>query len=127
MKKIVLMCCLFLGITAVSYAQGGGRRSPEERAKQLQTELKLSDEQTTKVTAIYKEQVAKMDSLRTAGADRQAFRPLMQASNEKVKAILTPEQATAFEKWQKERAGRMRQGGGGNGGGGDTPPPAPQK
>jgi len=38
MKKILLVCCLLLGIAAVGRAQGM-RRSPEERAKQLQTQL----------------------------------------------------------------------------------------
>lgn len=60
MKKLLLMCCFLIGISAVSRAQGGGmRKSPEERAKDLQTQLKLSDDQTTKVTAIYKEQATK--------------------------------------------------------------------
>ena len=127
MKKFLLMCCLFLGIAAVSHAQGGMRRTPEERAKQLQTQLKLSDDQTAKITAIYKEQGAKMDSLRKAGADRESFRPMMTATSEKVKAVLTPEQVPEFEKWQKERMGRMRQGGGNDSGTPPPPTPAPQK
>ncbi|RYZ97309.1 MAG: hypothetical protein EOP47_21970 [Sphingobacteriaceae bacterium] len=129
MKKIMLMCCMFLGITAVSYGQGNGqgRRSPEERAKQLQTQLKLSDDQVAKITVIYKEQAAKMDSLRNAGGNRESYRPAMQASNDKIKAILTTEQSAEFDKWQKERAGRFRQGGA-NGQGNPPPPPsAPQK
>jgi periplasmic protein CpxP/Spy len=123
MKKFLLMCCLFLGISAVSHAQGGGRgrMNPEERAKELQGQLKLTDDQTAKVTAIYKEQSTKLDSVRNANSgDREAMRgammPLMTATNNKVKAVLTPEQATEFEKIQKERMGRFRQGGGGGGG-----------
>jgi len=119
MKKLLLMCCFLMGISAVSHAQGGGmRKSPEERAKDLQTQLKLSDDQTTKITAIYKEQATKMDSVRTAAnGDRDAMRsammPMMKATNDKVKAVLTPEQATAYDAWMKERMGRMRQSGGG--------------
>ena len=119
MKKILLMCCFLVGISAASHAQGGRmRRSPEEMAKGLQTQLKLSDDQTTKITAIYKDQATKMDSVRTAAngdrdAMRQAMMPMRKATNEKVKAVLTPEQATAFEKLQQEMADRMRQGGGG--------------
>jgi protein CpxP len=121
MKKFLLMCCFLVGITAVSRAQGGGmRRSPEDRAKALQTQLKLTDDQTTKITAIYKAQATKMDSLRTAAnGDRQAMRsammPLMKDTNDKIKAILTPEQATAYDKIMQDRMDRMRNGGGGGG------------
>ena len=121
MKKLLLMCCFLMGISAVSHAQGGGnRKSPEERAKDLQTQLKLSDDQTTKITAIYKEQATKMDSVRTAAngdrdAMRSAMRPMMEATNTKVKAVLTADQAAAYDKAMKDRMDRMRQGGGGGG------------
>lgn len=117
MRKILLVCCFLIGITAVCRAQGGGRRTPEERAKQMQTQLKLTDDQTAKITAIFQSQTKTMDSLRTAGADRSTFRPLMQASNDKIKAILTPDQATAWQKMMDEQRARMQQGGGGGGGG----------
>ena len=119
MKKLLLMCCFLIGITAVSRAQGGGqRRSPEEQAKQLQTQLSLNDDQTTKITAIYKEQATKRDSIRTASnGDRdammKAMMPLMMSTGTKIKAILTPDQATAYDKIVKYRMDRMRQGGGG--------------
>jgi Spy/CpxP family protein refolding chaperone len=119
MKKILLMCCFLIGISAVSRAQGGGQRmSPADRAKQLQTQLTLTDDQTAKITAIYQTQATKMDSIRTAAnGDRdammQGMRPLMMATNDKIKAILTPDQATAYQKIQDERRARMQQGGGG--------------
>ena len=121
MKKFLLMCCFLIGITALCRAQGGGmRKSPEDRAKDLQTQLKLTDDQTTKITAIYKAQATKMDSVRTAAnGDRQAMRsammPLMKDTNNKIKAILTPEQATAYDKIMQDRMDRMRNGGGGGG------------
>jgi len=110
----------------MSYAQGGGRmrRSPEEQAKALQTQLKLTDDQTAKVTAIYTAQAKSRDSIMTASnGDRQAafqaMRPLMEASNAKIKAILTADQVAAFDKYQAEMQERRRQmmqqnGGGGN-------------
>lgn len=114
MRKILLTCCLLLGIVTLSRAQGGGMRmSPEDRAKNLQTQLKLSDDQTAKVTAIFKAQMTKIDSVRNAGGDRSAFMPIMQATNTKIKAILTPEQAAAYQKMMDARRARMRQGGGG--------------
>src|SRR5258708_5093515 len=108
MRKFLLICCFLVGIAAVSHAQGGQRRSPEERAKALQTQLSLTDDQTAKITAIYKDQTVKMDSLRNAGGDFSAMRPLMEASNAKIKAILTPDQAAAFQKAMDERRARMQ-------------------
>jgi len=123
MRKIFLTCCLLIGLATVSFAQGPGRMSPEDRAKQLQTQLKLSDDQTAKITAIYKTNATKRDSIRTAAnGDRDAMRaammPLMQSTNAQIKALLTPDQATAFQKMQDEQRARMQQGGGGGGGGG---------
>jgi len=37
----------------------------------------------------------------------------MQATNDQVKAVLTPDQATAYQKMMDERRARMQQGGGG--------------
>ncbi|WP_162276834.1 Spy/CpxP family protein refolding chaperone [Mucilaginibacter pedocola] len=107
---------LLLGVSAVSRAQGGsgrGMMSPADRVKALKESLKLTDDQATKITAIYEAQTKQIDSLRNAGGDRSAFRPIMQATNEKVKAILTAEQAAAWQKEMDERRARMQQGGGG--------------
>src|ERR1700733_9089708 len=120
MKKILLICCFLLGIAAVSHAQGGGQRmSPADRAKQMQTQLNLNDDQTAKITAILQTQATKMDSVRTAAnGDRDAMRagmtPIRTATNDKIKAILTPEQATAYQKMLDEMRARMQGGGGGN-------------
>jgi len=128
MKKILMVCCFLVGISAISFAQGGGRqrRSPEEQAKQLQTQLKLTDEQTAKVATIYTSQAKTRDSIRTASnGDREsmmkAMRPMMEATNAKLKTILTADQFSALEKANTERMQRMQQGGGQ--GGGNTPPP----
>ena len=119
MRKILLICCFVIGITAVSRAQGGMRMSPTDRAKTMQTQLKLTDDQTAKVTAILQVQAAKMDSVRTAAnGDRDAMRaamgPIMMSSSSQIKAILTPDQAVIYQKMLDERRARMQQGGGGN-------------
>ena len=123
MKKTFLICCLFVGITAASYAQGGRMRmSPEDQTKQLATNLKLTDDQSAKVLAIYQAQGKKMDSLRTAAnGDFQSMRPAMQAmreeTNTKVNALLTDEQKAAYKKYQDDMRARMQNrmnGGGGN-------------
>lgn len=140
MKKLLLVCCFVIGATAMSFAQGGGgrgmMRSPEEQAKALQTQLSLNDDQTAKITAIYKDQATKRDSVMKANngdrrAAMQTMRPMMEATNTKIKAVLTADQAAAYEKWQKERMERMRNGGGmggnGDGGNGGGTPPPPSK
>ncbi|GAC1305053.1 MAG: hypothetical protein NVSMB24_13440 [Mucilaginibacter sp.] len=120
MKKILLMCCFLVGITAVSRAQGGQRMSPADRAKQMQTQLKLTDDQTAKITAILQTQATKMDSVRTAAnGDRDAMRagmaPFRTAASAQIKAILTPDQAAAYQKMLDEQRARMQNGGGGGG------------
>jgi Spy/CpxP family protein refolding chaperone len=115
----------------MSFAQGGGGgrgmgMKPEDQAKMYQTSLKLTDDQTTKVTAILTVQAAKRDSLmKAANGDmssmRAAFGPMREATNAKIKALLTDEQKAEFDKMQAN----MRQRGGGQGGGGGTPPPPP--
>ena len=120
MRKILLMCCVLLGLTTICRAQGGGRMSPEDRAKQMQTQLKLTDDQTAKITAVLKVQATKMDSVRTAAnGDRDAMRaamgPIRTATSTQIKAILTPDQATAYQKMLDEQRARMQgRGGGGN-------------
>ena len=59
------------------FAVLGGRMSLN-RAKQMQTQLKLTDDQTAKITTILKVQATKMDSVRTAAnGDRDAMRAAM--------------------------------------------------
>ncbi len=118
MKKIFLMCCLVVGFAAASHAQGGRMRmSPDEQAKAMQTQLKLTDDQTAKVTSILTAQSTKMDSVRTASnGDRQAMmigmQPIRQSTQAKIAAILTPEQAAAYKKMQDDMRARMQNGGG---------------
>ena len=119
MKKLLLMCCFVIGISAVSRAQGGGgmRMSPEDRVKAMQTQLKLTDDQTSKILAIYKASAAKRDSVRNAGGDREAMRPIMMDANNKIQAILTDDQKAAYKKMMEEMRANMQQTGGGGGGG----------
>ena len=127
MKKLLLVCCIVLGVSTLSKAQGGGGRpqmAPADQAAQLKTTLALTDAQTAKITTILTAQAASRDSLQKAGGDmRTGFAPIRTATTAKIKAVLTPDQATAYDK----QMAAMRGGGrGGAGGGGGTPPP-PQR
>ena len=114
MKKILLMCCFVIGITAASHAQQGGTRmSPEDRAKAMQTQLKLTDDQTTQITAILKTSAAQRDSVKNAGGDRTAMRPIQMAANQKIQAILTDDQKVAYKKMMDDARAKMQNGGGG--------------
>lgn len=121
MKKLLLMLCFIAGITSLSKAQGGQRRTPEEQAKQLQTQLKLNDDQTAKITTIMKMQGTKMDSVRAAAnGDRQAMMqgmmPIRQMASTKIKALLTADQSVAYDKMladqQAQQRARMQNAGG---------------
>ena len=128
MKKLLLVCCIVLGVSAASYAQGRQQKSPQEQATQLKTSLSLTDDQTSKITVILIAQAKSNDSLRTASnGDRQAMMqammPLRQKYTAQIKAVLTPDQAAAYDKEMAARRGGRGGNGGGNGGGG-TPPPS---
>jgi protein CpxP len=118
MKKFVLVCALVVGATVSTFAQngggGGGRRggTPEQQVTRLKEQLTLTDDQATKVMAIYTVQGKVMDSLRTAAnGDWQSMRPAMTAmtkkTTDKIMAILTPEQAATYKKQLEERAKAM--------------------
>ena len=117
MKKVLLVGAFVLGISALSFAQGPQRRSPEQQVEQLKTSITgISDAQSAKLLVIYQAQAKSRDSLMaSAGDDRMAafqkMAPITAAYNAKIKAVLTPEQATAFQKQVDERAARGPGGG----------------
>jgi protein CpxP len=107
MKKLIIsMIALLLLIGGTANAQNP-QRTPEERAKMqadaVKTALTLTDDQTAKVTVILLGVRKQQDSVRAANpdADRTALMEKMTAFNAgrdaKIKALLTPEQATQFE------------------------------
>lgn len=117
MKKLLMICgLLFATVTFANAQQGGGRpgggrmmASPEERVKQLDEKVKLTDEQKTKATAVYTAAADEMKKMREemqGGGDRQAMMEKMQKMNAdtdtKLNAIFTAEQKTAYKTWQDE-------------------------
>jgi hypothetical protein len=118
MKKVLLVCAFVIGVSAVSFAQGGGqRRTPKEQVEQLKEKIAgINDEQTAKLTVIYTDAAKKRDSLMTAardaGGDRTAmmatFMKLNTANDAKIKAVLTADQGTAYQKIADERAAAMK-------------------
>ncbi len=107
----------------------GGQRgeAAKERLNKLAEELKLTDDQKTKVEAVLKEQQEKMRGSRDPNATPEERREKIKANREelskKMKGILTAEQ---FAKWEKIPQGRGPGGpgrpGGPGGPGGDKKP-----
>ena len=118
MKKLILVALMAMGVSAVSFAQGPVK-SAEEQVAALKTQLNLNDDQVAKVTPIYQTRARIIDSIRmnAKSDDMQViFKkmvPVYTLANDKVKAILTPEQAPIFQKQvdaQNERFKQIQQG-----------------
>ncbi len=117
-----LLASATLASAQTTNAPGRGERrmTVPQRVDRMASELKLTEDQKTKVTALFEAQAKKRQELRadtslSRDERREKNRAFMQDQNKKLKEILTPEQ---FEKWQKMRPqGRGRQ----------PQPPAPDK
>ena len=105
MKKIMLICLFLVGVSAASFAQ---RLSPAAKAKELQKELKLTNAQTSKISAIFSSSSLKLDSIKTASkgnneAVEKAVPALRMATDAKVKKVLTASQAKNYDKVMKAK------------------------
>jgi Spy/CpxP family protein refolding chaperone len=119
MKKFGFMAMIALGgllaCGTLTHAQdapakkdappGGGdqRAAMRERMQKMETELKLTDEQKTKIGESRKALGEKMRALQqdqdlTPEAKREKMKEMRDSNQATMKTILTPEQ---FEKWQK--------------------------
>ena len=132
LKTLVAAVLLTIGAMVANAQPGGGmgrggqRMDPEQvakmRADEMKTAVNLTDEQYTKVVALYKEQMDSMQKMmQQQGQNRQNGREMMEQVRKeqetKLKAILTEDQ---FKKWsesEQSRRGRM----GGPGGPGRRP------
>ncbi len=121
------MCSAAL-CTAPMLAQGGGgmRMTPEARVAAIDKAVTLTDDQKTKITAMYTADMKKMMALRDAqDPDMRSKMMAMRADeNTQIKALLTDDQKPKFDAY----VASMPQGRGPGGGGGaaPTPPPPPQ-
>ena len=89
----------------------GGRMNPEERLKRMTEMLTLTEEQQGKIKAIFEGGRVEMGKLRDVPEDqrREKIGEFMRAQNEKILAVLTPEQQ---EKYKAAMAERMKREGG---------------
>ena len=109
--KSLLLVALFIGLTGLIYAQNQQRT--EHRIQRLQEALKLTDDQTAKITEI-------MTRQEKQAAQEQSSKPLnkrsmmknermrMSAMDKEIEPLLTPEQLKKYESYKKERMNQMR-------------------
>lgn len=151
-RSAVLVCGLSVAAVGAAFAQdqapppppagqmqgpppGGGRggmMDPGKRADMLKQNLSLTDDQTSQVKTIFEDSRTKMEALRSNSSlsqdDRRSqMMSLRKAENDKIEALLTPDQKTKYAALQEQMRGRMRNG---PPGGGtpqpQSPSPAPQ-
>jgi periplasmic protein CpxP/Spy len=115
---------------------GGGPRGgmdPARRAQMLKDHLSLSDDQTAQVKSIFEDSRTKMEALRSNTSlsqdDRRSqMMSIRKGENDKVTALLTPDQKTKYAAMQEQMRDRMRNGSpeGAPSSAPSGPPPAPQ-
>jgi len=139
MKKLLVICGLLFSVVTFANAQQGGQggpgrrmmASPEDRVKQLDEKLKLTDDQKVKANEVYvaaaAEQKKMIEEVQAAGgvpdrAAMQAKRAKMTADlDAKINLFLTEEQKKTYKTWQdevkaqREKMMKDRQQGGGAG------------
>lgn len=118
MRKISLIAAVVLGgmlacgTPAKAQDAKGGKRGAmtQQRLDKMAEDLTLSEEQKTKVKALFEDEFKKRQALRddtslSQEQRREKAQAMGEDTNKKMKEILKPEQ---FEKWQKMRD-EMRQ------------------
>ena len=112
MRKILTMCCLFFGLTIAANAQANhpGITDPVEKAKALQKQLRLSDDQTSKIAVIYQDSEQKFDKIKAAdnGNTNKMMNdigPLRTATIRKVKSVLNHTQTVKYDELIKQTKG----------------------
>jgi len=90
------------------------RMSIEDHVKILKDNLKLSDEQSAKITKILEDQREEITTAMNENRDNRdamqaARKEIMKKADEQIKSVLTEEQAKKYDKMLKERRTRMEQ------------------
>ncbi|HUB62427.1 MAG TPA: hypothetical protein VL978_17055 [Puia sp.] len=129
-KKAFACATLIVALFTASsvFAQGGGMRGDtaamrqymEARLAKMKTDLNLTQVQADSIKAITMDMYAQRRAMFTDPAnqgmsreDRMAkMRPLMDAANARIQAVLGPDLYKKYQDWQE--ANRPQRGGGGN-------------
>jgi periplasmic protein CpxP/Spy len=147
-RSAVLVCGLSVAAVGTAFAQDqapppppagtamqgpprGGMMDPGRRSDMLKQNLNLTDDQTSQVKTIFQDSRTKMEALRSNSSlsqdDRRSqMMSIRKAENDKVAALLTPDQKTKYAAMQAQMRDRMRGGAPGGDAAPPPPPPAPQ-
>lgn len=110
---------------------GGPQMTPEERIKGMTEKLGLSEEQQTKIKAIFakNDEIFKAARGKERGSlseeERQKLREAMKSQGEEINAVLTDEQKAKYKEMRGNWRGQGRGPKGGDKGAPPPPPPAP--
>lgn len=117
MKRIIvsLTTLMLVGITSVfAYQpQWGQPMSPEQfadsRVADMDKRLELTDDQETKLKAIYKDSFANMPVMDMQMGEEQRTKMMeyFKATEEKVEAVLTDAQKVEYKKMREEQRARF--------------------
>jgi protein CpxP len=114
-------------------AQGGGgggrmQMTPEARVAAIDKAVTLTDDQKSKITAIYTADAKKMADLRASQDPdmRTKMTAMRTDENTQIKALLTDDQKPKYDAYVAAMP-QGRGGGGGQGGGGAAPAPPPNR
>ena len=122
---VALCSAALCSVPMMAQGGGGGGRgmmTPEARVAAIDKAVTLTDDQKTKITAIYTDDAKKMADLRASQDPdmRTKMTAMRTDENTKIKALLTDDQKPKYDAYLAS----MPQGRG-PGGGGGAPPAAP--
>jgi hypothetical protein len=109
---IVLTCGALLFLSASMQAQPRMRMSVEDQVKILKDSLKLADDQVARITKILEDQrEERTAAVNENRGDRDVMRAAMgeiaKKTDERIKEVLTKDQAITYDRMMKARRARM--------------------
>ena len=87
-----------------AYGRWAHRRPPENRFDQMATQLKLNDDQKTKVQQIFTDTRQQLQNLRKESEPRVT--EIRQQADQRLQQVLTPDQWQKFQQMRSEMRGR---------------------
>ncbi|MGA9407128.1 MAG: Spy/CpxP family protein refolding chaperone [Bacteroidota bacterium] len=111
--SLLIAVVLLAGVFTTNAMAQGMRMTPEERVKMMKDSLGLNDQQAAQIDSIFMDMGAQrqalMDSVTDRDARREAMMSMMKAADDKIEALLTPDQKDKYEAMKKARQEMMRQ------------------